>query len=143
MLSEISSAVLPYALRILICFTCAFTTVEETKRRKRPYALGSIVHYEGDKTTPRQRGEQRTKRSANHTNTKKHLARRTKYVQPALPLDEPLRSRLRPTRVREVDREPDQFARVLSHPFLFHPPDRMFRLFLAPRGKVHLCAASY
>lgn len=68
---------------------------------------------------------------------------RTKYIKSALPLDEPLRGGLRLTRVRQVDREPDEFTLALSHPFLFHPPDRVFRLFLAPRGEVHLRTASY
>lgn len=45
-------------------------------------------------------------------------------------------------RVRQVNREPDEFTLAFSHPFLFHPPDRVFRLFLAPRGEVHLCTAS-
>ena len=46
-------------------------------------------------------------------------------------------------RVHQINREPDEFTLVLSHPFPFHPPDRVFRLLFAPRGDVHLRAAPY
>ena len=46
-------------------------------------------------------------------------------------------------RVRQVDWKPDEFTLVLPHPFLFHPPDRVFRLLLTPRCDVHFCTASY
>jgi hypothetical protein len=45
--------------------------------------------------------------------------------------------------VRQVDWEPDELARVFSQSFLFHPRDRMCRLFFASCGKVHLGAASH
>lgn len=91
------------------------------------------------------RGEQRKEgvsRPHIHANSKETLSR-TNYIQPVLPLDKPLCGRLRPTRVRQVNRKPDEFARVLSHSLLFHPPDSILRLFLASRGEVHLCAASH
>jgi len=68
---------------------------------------------------------------------------RTKDIQSALPLGKPCRSRFGLARVRQVNGEPDELARVISHPLLFQSPDRMFRLFLAPRSEVHLGAASY
>jgi hypothetical protein len=34
-------------------------------------------------------------------------------------------------------------ARVVSHPLPLHPPYRVLRLCLAPRGKVHLRSASH
>jgi hypothetical protein len=43
--------------------------------------------------------------------------------------------------VRQVDWEPDKFARVFSQSLLFHPRDRVCRLFIASCGKVHLGTA--
>jgi hypothetical protein len=66
---------------------------------------------------------------------------RTKYIQLVFSLNKPLRSCLGLVWVRQVDWEPDKFARVFSQSLLFHPRDRVCHLFFASYGKVHLGAA--
>src|SRR6266702_2421125 len=68
---------------------------------------------------------------------------RTKYIQFVLSLDKPLRSCLGLMRVRQVDREPDKFARVFSQSLIFHPRNRVCCLFFASCGKVHLGTAPH
>lgn len=71
------------------------------------------------------------------------MSSRTKYIQPVLSLDKPFRSCLGLTWIRQVDREPDKFARVFSQSLLFHPCNRVCRLFFASCGKVHLGTAPH
>lgn len=105
--------------------------------------LGSIVHYKRDVQVTAEE-EQRTRLLADQRETQKRLLiSRTKYVQPILPLDKPFRGCLRLVRIRQVDRKPNKLARVVSHPLPLHPPYRVLRLCLAPRGKVHLRSASH
>lgn len=116
--------------------------VQYRKRKTRnPTHLAALFTVYEPPSAEKEKAKQ--KKKVNDPPSSQRVSPRTKYIQPTLPLDKPLRSRLRPTRVRQVNREPDELARAVPHPFLLHPPDRMLRLFLAPRGDVHLCAASH
>ena len=68
---------------------------------------------------------------------------RTKDIQSIFPLNKPLGGRLRLVWVRQVNREPDELARVLSHPLPFHPRNCTYCLFFTPCGEVHLGTDSY
>ena len=121
----------------------------EKLRTSKPTHLAALFTANEARRYPPIEGEknkEKNKRSAKprkKNKTQSIFPTHTEYIQPALPLDKPLRSRLCLSRIRQVDRKPDELARMLSHPFLFHPRDRILRFFLAPRGKVHPCPASH